>query len=183
MEQFYLEKVTLNRKQEIIDYIKELYKYKSRINGVGRLQDFINQDQEDFEGWFDKIKKEEKAELPRVCYLFIRKNDNKLIGMINIRMTENLKDYLYGNVGYSIRPTERNKGYGKIQFYLALKEMKKNKINNCIMCCKEDNEESRKVIKALGGVFKEKIDIEEYYLLDIEKSIQYNFSQYNKYRA
>lgn len=181
MEQFYLEKVTLERKNEIINYIKEFYKYNSNINGVGRLQDFVNQEKEEFEMWFSKICKETKSDFPKICYIFIRKNDNRLIGMVNIRMTSNLKEYPYGHIGYSIRPTERNKGYGKLQFYLALKEMQKYKIDICQMNCEKNNKGSKSIIKALGGKLEKRIDDEEYYLIDIKKSIKDNFNNYDKF--
>ena len=181
MEKFTFEKVTSEKKEDIIEYILEFYKYNSMINGVGRLQDFINNEKNEFEVWFEKIKNEEKnKEIPKICYLCIRKNDNKLIGMANIRMTKNLHDYPYGNVGYSIRPTERNKGYGKVQFYLALKEMKKNEIDICQMNCEKNNEESKKIIKSFGGKFEYSIENQEYYLIDVKESIQNNFQKYEK---
>ena len=43
MDKFYLEKVTYKRKEDIIEYIRELYKLGSRINGVGRLQDYVTE--------------------------------------------------------------------------------------------------------------------------------------------
>ena len=33
MDKFYLEKVTQKRKNDIIEYIREFYKFGSRING------------------------------------------------------------------------------------------------------------------------------------------------------
>jgi len=119
-------------------------------------------------------KKEENEEFHKTCFLFIRENDDKLIGMLNIRICEDLKDYPYGHIGYSIRPLERNKGYGKIQFFLALEELKKNNIKTCQMNCESCNDASRKVILSLGGVFEKNIDCEEYYLIDIYKAIKEN---------
>lgn len=57
----------------------------------------------------------------------MRKSDNRILGIINIRHA--LNDYLLtygGHIGYSIRPSERQKGYGKIQLLLALKNAKKS---------------------------------------------------------
>ena len=50
----------------------------------------------------------------------IKSNDNKIIGNIKVTLNENLKKF-GGHIGYSIRPTERNKGYNKINLYLGLK--------------------------------------------------------------
>lgn len=181
MEKFYLRKITKEDKTIIIDYINELYIYNSRVNGVGRLQDYINKDIQNFELWFEKIKKEETNPFTQICYLFIRQNDNKLIGMVNIRMVKDLKDYPYGHIGYSIRPTERNKGYGKIQLYEALKELEKNNIKQCQMNCENSNIESKKIIKSLGGIFEKNIDMEEYYLINVSNSLRENFEKYSKY--
>ena len=181
MDKFYLEKVTPKRKNDIIEYIRELYKFGSIINGVGRLQDYVTEDNENFDDWFKKIKKEENEEFHKTCFLFIRENDDKLIGMLNIRICEDLKDYPYGHIGYSIRPLERNKGYGKIQFFLALEELKKNNIKTCQMNCESCNDASRKVILSLGGVFEKNIDCEEYYLIDIYKAIKENNDKYSSY--
>ena len=44
----------------------------------------------------------------------VREVDNMIIGMVNIRLAlnEKLKNR-NGNIGYSIRPTQRRKGYNK----------------------------------------------------------------------
>lgn len=181
MEKFYFEEVTKKRKDDIIEYIREFYKYNSRINGVGRLQDYVTENNENFDKWFTAIKKEENEELHKKCLLFIRLSDNKLVGMVNIRLCLDLKDYPYGNIGYSIRPTEHNKGYGKIQFFLALNELKNNNINECQMNCENNNDISRKIIIDFGGKFKKSIDNEEYYLLDVLESIKENSPKYLAY--
>ena len=55
--------------------------------------------------------------VPATQFLFIRKDDNRLLGMLQVRHCFN--DYLEkyaGHIGYSIRPSERRKGYaGGIQ--------------------------------------------------------------------
>lgn len=181
MEKFYLKRITKNDKNIIIDYIQEFYTHNSRINGVGRLQDYMNKDVQNFELWFEKIKKEETEPFTKICYLFIRQNDSQLIGMVNIRMVKDLKDYPYGHIGYSIRPTERNKGYGKIQLYQALKELEKNNIEQCQMNCESNNIGSKKIIKLLGGIFEKNIDTEEYYLINVSNSLKDNFEKYSKY--
>ena len=181
MEQFYLQKVDQSRKQEIIEYIKECYKYKSRLNGIGRLQDYIleegtqtlEEESQMFDKWFEKIKNEENAPLHKTCFLLIRKNDNKIIGMSNIRIQQDLGDYSFGHVGYGIRPTERGNGYGNIQFYLDLLILQANNIKTCIMACNKDNEISRKIIyHEFEGKLDKIIDDEEFYLIDVATALE-----------
>lgn len=162
-----LRKVIYDDKYLIIDYINEMYIYNSEINGVGRLQDYINSNINDFDGWFNKIKNDEKDIIPKICYVFIDNSSNRLLGMVNIRMTENLLDYPYGNVGYSIRPLERMKGLGKLQFFYALKEMKINNLSKCIMSCNENNTYSRRIIESSYGEYIKNIGDERYYKIDV----------------
>ena len=59
------------------------------------------------------------------CFWLYEKNDNYVVGMIDFRHP--LSDFLFnfgGNIGYSVRPSERQKGYAsemlKIDFtYLS----------------------------------------------------------------
>ena len=54
--------------------------------------------------------------------------------MVNIRLKLNKKSMYFGrNIGYCIRPTERGKGYNKINLYLALKMCKKYGITNALL--------------------------------------------------
>ena len=67
--------------------------------------------------------------VPATQFLFIRKNDNRLIGMIQVRHYFN--DYLEkfgGHIGYSVRPSERRKGYAKKMLEMALPFCMKQKI-------------------------------------------------------
>lgn len=123
MEKFYLEEPCIKRKSEAIAFINEFYEYKSDINGTGGLQRFL----ENYEGWLEKLENDytripDEVRVPARTYFLIRSNDNKIVGMINIRLAlnEHLKKF-GGNIGYCIRPTERGKGYNKINLYLGLK--------------------------------------------------------------
>ena len=71
---------------------------------------------------------------------FVRINDNKIIGMINIRLAlnERLKK-IGGNIGYCIRPTERGNGYNKINLYLGLKICQKYGIKEVLLDADKDN--------------------------------------------
>ncbi|MDO9086544.1 MAG: GNAT family N-acetyltransferase [Anaerolineaceae bacterium] len=59
-----------------------------------------------------------------------------------------------GHIGYSICPSERQKGYGKQQLQLILNECCKLGINEVLITCDFDNVASYKIIEANGGVKK-----------------------------
>jgi len=85
--------------------------------------------------------------------ILIRKNDNKLIGMLDIR--HYLNDYLEkfgGNIGYSIKPGERRKGYAKRMLGMALPICKELGLTKLLLTCNENNIISDKTILANGGV-------------------------------
>lgn len=79
--------------------------------------------------------------------------------MINIRLAlnESLRKY-GGHIGYSIRPTERGKGYNKINLYLGLKVCQDYGIDKVLMDADKDNTASWRTMEALGGV-----NIREFY--------------------
>ena len=145
METFYLETPSLDRKNEIIDYINEFVEHKSDINGTGSLDKIL--DGYTFEQALESclnMQYEEYAKkfgrCPGKTFLLIRKNDNKIIGTINVRwnLTEKVKQF-GGNIGYGIRPTERRKGYNKMNLYLGLIEAKKIGLDKVMLDCDVEN--------------------------------------------
>ena len=87
-----------------------------------------------------------------------------------------------GHIGYGIRPTERQKGYNKINLYLGLiKAYEEFHLDKVMIDCSIDNLGSDKTIKALGGVLErcelDKSDntMTNVYWIDTQKAI-------NKYK-
>lgn len=109
----------------------------------------------------------------------IRKNDNKIIGTINIRwnLSEEMKKFA-GNIGYAIRPTERRKGYNKINLYLGLIEAKKVGLDRVMLDCEAKNLASSKTMEALGGKLERtEIDpsdgiLTSVYWIEIDESLE-----------
>ena len=110
--------------------------------------------------------------VPASTYFLLRKADNKIIGIINIRY--NLNEFLEnygGHIGYSIRATERRKGYGHIQLKLGLEKCLEIPINKVLITCREKNIGSAKVIERCGGIYeynrfcqKENYNIKRYWI-------------------
>ena len=177
MEYFYLEKPTLDRKKEILDYLLEMKKYNSRINGIGKLDEYMTSGEDNFDKWIEFLKESETKGFPlREQYLFVRKTDDKIIGMINIRINADLKNYSYGHIGYSIRPLERNKGYGKIQLLYALNKLHNLGIKECLIAIKDDNIISKRIVSHFNAILqkKKKVDgnLECYYIINVDNAIK-----------
>ena len=194
MEKFYLELPSLERKNEALEYIEEFYKYDSQIHGTGSLDRELKKGKT-YEEWLsnniklhDKNYALEKGLVPAYTYFLIREDDNKLIGMIDLRL--GLNDYLRnfgGHIGYSIRPTERKKGYNKINLYLVLQEARRYNLDKVLITCADSNDGSRKTILSLGGKF-EKINFDEsdnetmeLYWIDVNESIEKHKDIYGQY--
>lgn len=178
MEKFYFEEPSIERKKDAINYILEFYKYNSNINGSGGLEKYLD----NYENWLLLLEDYKNtipssSKVPARTYFLIRESDDKIIGMMNIRLS--LNDKLRksgGNIGYSIRPVERKKGYNKINLYLGLLICKKYGIENVLLTCDKENIGSKKTMEALGGKFikykKEKDYVELFYIFDVDDVIK-----------
>lgn len=194
IEKFYLENPSMERKKDVIEYMNEHVKYNSNINGTGSFDHVL--EGETYEECMDryyKIQDNEYAKsidrCPGKTYFLIRKNDNKLIGMINIRHHLTPKMLVHGgHIGYGIRPTERRKGYNKINLYLGLiKALEEFNLDKVMLDCDVKNLGSDKTIQALGGVL-ERTDIDDYdgaltnvYWINTKDSIRKYKDVYQKY--
>lgn len=179
-----------NEKHEndAIDYINEFYKYNSKINGVGGLDSYLD----DYSGWLKKLEKVRKQianekRVPAETYFLVRENDNRIVGMINIRYNLNERLLLNGgHIGYSIRPTERRKGYNKINLYLGLKRLDELNVETALLDCVKSNIGSSKTMLALGAKKYNEIYNEDYgevvekYKIDIKNSLEKYKEEYDK---
>ena len=59
-----------------------------------------------------------------------------------------------GNVGYSVRPSERRKGYAKRMLTECLRVLRAFGLERALVTCLTENEASRKTILACGGVYE-----------------------------
>ena len=89
--------------------------------------------------------------IPNTLYFLM--NDKKVVGAIDIRheLTEELK-FDGGNIGYSIRPSERNKWYATIGLKLALEKCKELGMKKVLLTRRQNNVWSAKAIILNGGI-------------------------------
>ena len=157
MEKIILVKPNLSYADEITKYKEESLKESPLINGLAGLNRFSS-----IEDWLEELKKRSSEAtvpeglVPSSTYLGVREKDNYIVGMIDIR--HYLNEYLTqvgGNIGYSVRKTERNKGYAKQMLKLALEKCKELKIKKVLITCDEDNIASEKVILSANAKFED----------------------------
>ena len=77
------------------------------------------------------------------------------MGTVNVRWDLDEEMLRFGgHIGYGIRPSERRKGYNKINLYLALQEAGKIGLDRVMIECFVSNIASDKTIQALGGILE-----------------------------
>ncbi len=157
-----LREVTKQDKEKIIEMYDE-YMMSELIPGIDRfegIRDFEKIEKLNFNDWIDDLEKNKYEEnlpesySPHTLYLAINDN-NKIVGAIRIRwkkvpvlMTSG------GLIGYSVRPSQRGKGYASEMLKLALDKFKNTNIENILITCKDFNIASKKVIEKNGGIYE-----------------------------
>lgn len=157
MNRLYLKFPTIEDKQSVLNFRDEFFKSGQNFSGSGELEKI-----DLYEEWLEKVKNDLSEEtcgegrVPSTEYLVYRKEDNKLIGMVQIR--HRLSESLFkrgGHIGDSIRPSEQGKGYGTEQIGLALEECRKFGIEKVLMTCKKSNIASARTIQKNGGILED----------------------------
>ena len=109
---------------------------KIMMNGLKKINDALNH------------------EIFSIIFFAVRKSDQKLIGNINIRYP--YLDYvqIHGHIGYSVRPSERRKGYATKMLKLALEYCATAGLDKVLLTCDKSNIASSKTIKKCSGVLE-----------------------------
>ncbi len=148
---------TIKQKKEAIEFIKEFRKYNSNLNGTGGLESYTD----NYDNWLNIVSDYARGlnlksgYVPASTFFVIRQEDNRIVGMINIR--HELSEYLLqqgGHIGYGIRPTERKKGYATQTLYLGLEKCEELGIDKVLLTCDKDNLGSAKTIQNNYGILE-----------------------------
>lgn len=151
-------------KNQVQEFVEEFRKNgEHKIPGSGELEKFPS-----FEEWLQKINDdlskeaaEKRGRVQAIQYIAVRIEDNKIIGVVQLRYR--LNEHLYyfgGHIGDAIRPSERNKGYSTEMIGLALEEAKKLGIGNVLMTCDKENQASARTIIKNGGILENEVEKE-----------------------
>ena len=124
-----------------------------------------------YEEWLEtNMQKETGINLPenRVPSIqFVLFDDvGRALGLLNLRLrlNEGLLNYA-GHIGYSIRPSERGKGYAKETLRQGLQVAKEKNIKKALVTCSVNNPASRAVILANGGLLEDvRNGVERYWI-------------------
>ena len=143
---------------QVMAYRQEMLDNGDSLDGCAALEDTNSYAEwADFEGRLRERYGE--GYVPSDVYLAVRKSDDRLVGMIDFRrpLTEFLLRF-GGNIGYSVRPSERGKGYAGEMLSLLLPKCSEAGENRVLLTCDADNEASRRTIIKNGGVLENRVE-------------------------
>ena len=164
-----LRRPILTDKETVLDMMVEFEKSQSAHDG-----DFWDAENFDYEEWLKNNQDHEMGiNLPEGwvpdIQLVAFSIDGQAVGFLNIRLC--LNDFLLeegGHIGYSIRPSERGKGYAKESLRQGLQVAKGKNIKRALVTCSTENPASRAVILANGGELEDVRNGTERYWIELE---------------
>lgn len=99
-----------------------------------------------------------EGRVPATQLMLVSEDEHRLLGLLQIRHYFN--DYLSkfgGHIGYSVRPSERRKGYAKQMLTEALAFCRDLGLDRVLITCYDTNIASEKTILSCDGVYESTI--------------------------
>lgn len=152
----------LELKEKALEYRREHFQHGEKIICGSELFDKT----ESYEEWLSAVTRNTDPKTVNEnwvvtdTFFAMRKNDGRMIGMIDLRHTLNefLKDL--GNCGYSVRPSERRKGYAAKMLNQLLQVAKEAGMKELHISVEKENTASVKVIRKNGGIYERSFSFE-----------------------
>ena len=161
-----LRRPTIVDREAVLDMMAEFEKIQSAHDGgFWDTENFV------YEEWLESNQNQEMGiNLPEgwvpAIQLVAFSGKGQALGFLNLRLR--LNNFLLekgGHIGYSIRPSERGKGYAKEALRQGLQVAKEKNIKKALVTCSVNNPASRAVILANGGLIEDvRNGVERYWI-------------------
>ena len=163
-----LRRPRLADKETVLEMMSEFEKSQSAHDGG-----FWDTENFSYEEWLESNQNQEmginltEGWVPAI-QLVAFSEKGQAVGFLNLRLS--LSNFLLeegGHIGYSIRPSERGKGYAKETLRQGLQVAKENNIKRTLVTCSVNNPASRAVILANGGILEDVCNGVERYWIEV----------------
>ncbi len=156
-------KPSVEYSDEIMKYREEFLQSGDTMAGCGNLRGCTTAKE-----WIDTL---DILENEKTCppdkvtsdtYIAVRIYDKKVVGVIDFRhhIDHPILSVWGGHIGYSVRPSERRKGYATEMLKQNLLMCKEYGLKEVLITCDSDNVASEKTIITNGGVFEKTVEVD-----------------------
>lgn len=169
MTDIYLIEATFEYAEQVWQFRQEVFDYDN--NSESQFAGGLSLDEaasaEEWIRWCQLRTSKETCEqtgvdVPSTTYFAIRKKDNRLVGIIDLRHHINhpILGTWGGHCGYTVRPSERGNGYAKEMLRLNLNNAIELGIDKLLITCHSGNRASEKTILANDGIYEKTIIVD-----------------------
>lgn len=141
--------------EQVMAFKTELLAENGSFDGCAGLNEV-----ETYQEWLDfDGRNAKKGWSPGHVWLAVRQRDGQVVAIVNYRSP--LTDFLLqfgGHIGYSVRPSQRQKGYAKETLRLTLEKCREAGEKRVLVTCDKGNLASARTILANGGVLENEVE-------------------------